>query len=88
MVPGAGSSCGFASMGFEPSGLTGIVEVLVVEELLCVHADGSTHVQTQLLLKKLPLASKTFLRIHLTCEDMTEGNIDFVYANNRVSLWS
>ena len=71
MIAGAGSSCGFASMGPKPTGLTGIVKVLVIEQLLCVHSDSCTHVQTQLLLKKLPLASKTFLRVHLTCEQMT-----------------
>lgn len=71
MVARAGASCGFASMGSKPTGLAGIVEVLIIEQLLCVHADSSTHVQTQLLLKKLSLAGQTFLWVHITCQQMT-----------------
>lgn len=50
-----------------PTGLTAVVQVLIIEQLLCVHADGSAHVQTQFLLKQLPLPGQSLLWVDLSC---------------------
>lgn len=54
VVSRAGTGQRPAPLGLEARGATygwGVVQVLVVEELLRVHADGSTHVQAQFLLQ-------------------------------------
>lgn len=49
------------------AGLTAVVQVLVIEQLLRVHADSGAHVQTQFLLKQLPLPGQSFLWVDLSC---------------------
>lgn len=72
VVAGAGPSRGFAAVASGSAGLTGVVQVFVVEQLLRVHADGCTHVQTQFLLKELPLTSQTLLWVDLSCSKRRE----------------
>lgn len=48
-----------------PGVVLGVVQVRVIEQLLCVHADGRAHVQAQLPLEELPLARQTLFRVHL-----------------------
>lgn len=66
MVAGGGAAHVLSRQCSGPAGRAGVVQVLVVEQLLCVHADGGAHVQAQLPLKEFPLAGKTLLRVHLT----------------------
>jgi len=63
VVVGAGPGGCFAPVSPRPAA---VVQVLVVEQLLGVDADGGAHVQTQLLLQELPLAGQTFFRVNLT----------------------
>lgn len=37
-------------------GGTGVVQVFIIKQLLCIHANSGTHIQTKLLLQKLPLS--------------------------------
>lgn len=67
VVARAGASGGFASMAPDGTGLTAVVQVLIVEQLLCVHADSSAHVKTQFLLKQLPLPGQSLLWVYLSC---------------------
>ena len=69
----AGAGAGFRaplslSLGLRATRRAGVlgVQVLVVEQLHRIHADGGTHVQSQLPLQQLPLAGQTLFRVHLT----------------------
>lgn len=68
MVSGAAASCRPNLLSSKPARLTGIIQVFIVEQLLCVHPNSSTHVQAQLLLEELPLTGQTFLWVRLTCK--------------------
>lgn len=65
VVARTGASGGFAPVA--PTSLTAVVKVLIIEQLLCVHADSSAHVKTQFLLKQLPLPGQSLLWVDLSC---------------------
>lgn len=67
VVARARAGCRSASVAPDGTGLTAVVQVFVVEQLLCVHANSSTHVKTQFLLEELPLPGQTFLWVYLGC---------------------